>query len=213
MRPGPRALALVLLVLGPSPATAQPARLLDAVVAEVGGGAVTASDIALARALRLFDFEPTAAPIAAADVERYIDVRLVLAEARLLDIEPTAAEVEAAWQAAVARAGGRAALEAWLAGTGVDRAWARAAVADDLRRREFIALRFGEFVFHTEEELVAELGAEPDTPEARERARARLAAAAIEASLAVWLAETRARVPLRLLDETPLPAPFPPPGR
>ena len=117
-------------------------RFLDRVVAEVDGALVTASDVAIARALGLFELNPSPRAIEATDVERYVDGRLLTREATRLGLETTADERAEAWAAAAGRAGGQAVLAAWLRTGDVDPAWARRLVDEDLIRRRFIALRF-----------------------------------------------------------------------
>lgn len=194
LRPGVRALALALaLVTAPAPA----ADLVDSVLADVDGQPVTASDIALARAIGLHGFEPAQTPIMAADVERYVRVRLVLAEARRLAIEVSADELGAAWEAAAARAGGPAALEAWLDARGIDRAWARRGVEDHVRWRRFIELRFVALAFVTPDEVTAALGSDTADAAARARAHDRLRGASAERALAAWLDERASLAAIR----------------
>jgi hypothetical protein len=57
--------------------------LIDAVVGAVGSTAVTASDIALARALGLFGFTPSEEPIGSADVDQYGAALVAVLEAHL----------------------------------------------------------------------------------------------------------------------------------
>ena len=91
-----------------------------------------ASDVAIARALGLFDLTPAPRAIEATDVERYVDGRLLTREATRLGVETTAEERAEAWAAAADRAGGQTALEAWLRIADVDPAWARRLVDQDL---------------------------------------------------------------------------------
>ena len=118
----------VALLLGAAPA---PAQVLDTVLAQVDSRTIAASDIALARALGVFGFAPTSAPIERADVERFADVLLILAEARRTAIVVEAPQVDRAWAALAARIGGEPALESWLAERAIDRDWARRFVHDD----------------------------------------------------------------------------------
>jgi hypothetical protein len=199
-------------------AAAPPAPVLDAVVAEVEGGIVTASDIALARALGLFGYARppaagavgTAAPIRVADVERMVDVALVLGEARRLGMAAPADEVEVAWRAAAERHGGPAALDAWLVSRGIEREWARRLVRDDADWRHFVDQRFGVFAFVTPDEVAALLGPGRHPPEAEERARATLRERQTRDRLAAWLGERRrdARVRRLLADGEQVSLPF-----
>lgn len=191
-----------------------PGGFVDAVLAEADRRLVTASDVALARALGLFGLQPSAAPIGAPDLERTIGARLVLAEAERLDIGPPPEAVEQAWQAVTARLGGAAALTAWLARAGVEPDFARAAVADEARRRHFVDLRFRAFVFVPERDVTQALGPGPHDAEARARAREALVAREVERRLAEWLREAEGRLAVRrlLAPGRTVPCPLPMPG-
>jgi hypothetical protein len=188
-------MALVLAALG-APAGAAPV-LVETVVAEVGGTPITAGDVALARALGLFDLPPAAGAITAEHVERYIRARLVVDEAARLDLAVEDAEVDAAWQRLAGARGGPVAFEAWLAGHAVEPAWARRLLREHLVQERFVELRFGAFVFVLEEDVTAALGPGQHTPEARARARERLRAEIAGRRLAEWLQETAQRVEVR----------------
>jgi hypothetical protein len=177
-------------------------RFLDRVVAEVDGALVTASDVAIARALGLFELNPSPRAIEASDVERYVDGRLLAREATRLGLETTADERTEAWATTAGRAGGEAVLAAWLRSADVDPAWARRLVDEDLIRRRFIALRFQELAFVSEADVTAALGPGAHGETAREAVRARLESDAARRQLGEWLVETRARsVIRRLVDE------------
>jgi hypothetical protein len=193
---------------------AAPASFLDAVVGELNGKTITASDIALARALGLFGLSPSASPIDAAAVERFTDVLLALEEAERLGLEAPAEQVEEGWRAAATRAGGIEALSAWLEQAAVDPAWARRLVVADLRWRRFLELRFRAFVFVTESEVEAELGPGEHPEAARARARADVVERAVRRSLTDWLAEARRRATVRglLAPGEQIPVPFPMPS-
>ncbi len=203
----PLAAALLLCLPG-----AARAALLDAVLAEVELRVVTASDIALARALALFGLRPSPAPITAPEVQRYLDGFLLAQEAGQLDVRVTEEEVEAEWRAAGEAAGGLPRLQAWLEAIGGSAAWAKEFLARDLRRRRFFDLRFRAFAFVTEFDVDRALGPGAHSPAAREAARQRLLARTVERSQAEWLAEARARTPIRLLLSDPVPLPFAMPG-
>jgi len=208
------ALVLAAGLLAPAPAATAPA-LVDAVLAAVDAAPVTAGDVALARALGLFGFTPSSpAPIVAADVERLIRARLVVDEAERLDIVIGDADLEAAWRALAERHGGGAALDARLARSAVEPAWARRMLRDHLRHERFVELRFRAFVFVLEDEVTAALGPGEHAPAARERARERLRAELADRRLAEWLEEAARRVPTRRLlspdDTVSLPWPTPP---
>ena len=195
----------LLAVFGPLGAAAMShadVRFFDRAVAEIDGALVTASDVAIARALGLFDLNPAPRAIDATDVERYVDGRLLAREAARLDLETTADERTEAWAAAAGRSGGQAVLETWLRAADVDPAWARRLVDEDLIRRRFVELRFRDLAFVSEAEVTAALGPGAHGEAAREAVRARLEGDAARRRLGEWLVETRARnVIRRLVDE------------
>jgi hypothetical protein len=201
-------LAVVTALLAPASAPAAPV-LVDRVLAAVGDSLVTASDVALARGLALFGFQPAATSITAAEVERMIRARLVVDEARRLDLVVEEAEVEAAWRALADRRDGSAALAAWLADNAIEPAWARGRLADHLRHERFLELRFRAFVFVLEEDISAALGPGEHLPAARDRAREQLRAEIVGRRLAEWLQEAARRTRIRRLlpadQEVPLP--------
>jgi hypothetical protein len=130
--------------------------LVDAVVGAVGSTAVSASDIALARALGLFGFTPSEEPIGSADVDHYGAALVAVLEASRLGIGPTRAELDQAWTGLETQKGGAAALGAWLDATTIDIAWARRALEAHLRWHTWKTLHEG---------LIIETpGAAPETP-------------------------------------------------
>lgn len=188
--------------------------LADAVLADVAGYTVTASEVALARALAVFELAPSAAPLGADDVERVVGARLEVAEAERLGIGPSAAERDRAWADTAGRLGGAAAFAAWLDRAAVEPEWARRLVDSELARQQFIDLRFRAFVFVTEADVTAALGPGDHPPAERERRREALREAETDRRRAEWLREARARVPvwIRLgpADSVPCPLPMPP---
>jgi hypothetical protein len=171
-------------------------------VAAIDGAPVTASDVAIARALGLFELTPAPRAIEATDVERYVDGRLLVREAARLGLETTADERTQAWAAAAGRAGGQALLEEWLRAADVDPAWARRLIDEDLMRRRFVELRFRDLAFVSDADVTAAMGPGTHGEAAREAVRARLEDDAARRRLGEWLAETRARsVIRRLVDE------------
>jgi hypothetical protein len=208
-----RAPRLVLLLCGlalAAPARAE-VRFVDAVVAEVGGAVVTASDVALARALGLLGLAPAAGPLSAAEIERYVDGRLLADEAARIDVAVTDGERAEAWSAVAVRLGGESALAAWLAGAGVDASWARRTVEADLGMRRFVELRFQALAFVSEAEVSTALGPGPHSDGAREATRARLEDEAAHRRLTEWLVEARVRAAVRWLvsQADPIPDPLP----
>jgi hypothetical protein len=201
------------VALGATPSAS--AAVVDAVLADVNGTAITLSDIALARALGLFGFGPSDAPVSRPDVERLMDARLAEREAARLEIQGSTAAVEEAWRAAGTRAGGMAALTNWLETTGIDPDWAKQLVEADVRWRRFIEVRFRAFVFVAEADVAAALGTTAATPEEREQTRQRLIEEATQRDLARWLedARSRARISYAEAADGSLPPPFSGPGR
>ena len=190
------AVALVAALLHVSVAFAAP---VDTLLARVDARTISASDVALARALGVFGFAPSSSPITRADVDRFVDVLLVLAEAAKIGVEAEPAAVDAAWAAVATRAGGEAALTQWLADQAIDRDWARRMVEDNVVRSKFRDARFAAFVFPDEEAVTRELGPGQHDDDARERVRDRLThQAALEAE-AKWLADARRRASIRIL--------------
>ena len=201
---------LVALLLGAAPA---PAQVLDTVLAQVDSRTIAASDIALARALGVFDFAPTSVPIERADVERFADVMLILAEAGRTAIAVEPAQVDRAWAALAARIGGEAALDRWLAERAIDRDWARRFVRDDLVRATYLDARFASFVFPDEDAVSSALGPGPHDEKEREAARQRLIGEAAVKAQAEWLEGARRRASIKILlsPGTSVAAPFAPP--
>jgi hypothetical protein len=139
-------------------AWARPAEpgVVDAVVGAVGSTAVSASDIALARALGLFGFTPSEEPIGSADVDQYTAALVAVLEATRLGIGPTITELDQAWTGLETQMGGAPALRAWLEATMIDIAWARRAFEAHLRWHAWKTLHEG---------LTIETpGAAPETP-------------------------------------------------
>ncbi|HSD50069.1 MAG TPA: hypothetical protein VLG48_01585 [Candidatus Methylomirabilis sp.] len=215
MRRAVTALALVAAlagaVSGPGPEAS--AAAVDAVLGDVNGSVITLSDVALARALGLFGFDPSDAPVGPPDLERMVDARLVERETARLEIGGAAAVGEA-WQAVAARAGGVEALVGWLEAAGVDLDWARQMVESDMWWRRFIDVRFRAFVFVADTDVSAALGTVAATPEARERMRQRLIDEVTQRDLSRWLEDARSRAQIRVTDavNARLPLPFEAPG-
>jgi hypothetical protein len=206
-------LAACLLLLPAAPARGAAAVFVDAVLGTVEGRVVAASDIAVARALGLFGFTPSAAPIDAADVDRMLDASLLVAEAQQLDIGGSPEEVEAAWQAATERAGGPVALQRWLTDAGLEPGRVRSLVADHARWQHFIDARFRQFAFVLPEDLAGALGPGEHDPAAEERARERLRAEQAQREMTAWLRERAERAERRRLlqGDAQVPVPFPMP--
>ena len=172
---------------------------IDTLLAQVDARTIAASDIALARALRVFGFPPSSAPITRTDVDRFVDVLLILAEAGKIGVEAEPAAVDTAWAAVVARAGGEAALTHWLEDKAIDRDWARVMVGEDIVKSKFLDARFAAFIFPDEETVTRELGPGQHDDDARERVRDRLIRQAAVEAQAKWLADARRRASIKIL--------------
>lgn len=207
-----RALAglLVAVAIGAAIPADAAATFLDAVLAEVDGAIVTASDAAIGKALGLFGLEATPTSIHAEDVRRLADAWLAIAEADRLQIAPAPTDIEEAWGAAAARLGGMDVLRGWLDQAGLDEAWARRLVEADLRWRRFIEIRFRAFVFVSEEDVTKAIGPGPHTPGVREKAVSALREEIAHRELAAWLVEARSRATIRITgaESMGLPPPF-----
>jgi hypothetical protein len=117
--------------------------LVDAVLAQVESAVVSASDIAIARALGLFGFTPSDNPIDAADVDRYATALGEVLEATRLGLAPSVSEIDQAWADLEERRGGAQAFRAWLDLVAVDAAWARRALEAHLRWRAWAQFHEG----------------------------------------------------------------------
>jgi hypothetical protein len=193
----PAVVALVGLLLAPGLPAAAP--LLDVLLAVVEGRTVAASDIALARALGVLGFTPSTSPIAREEIERFVDVLLIVEEAARIGIAAEPEQTERAWAAVVERVGGDAALARWLDAQALDRAWARRFVEHEVVRARFFEARFAGFVFPDEAAVDQALGPGQHDEAAREAARARLIREVAERAQADWLREARRRVSIRIL--------------
>ena len=172
---------------------------IDTVLAQVGSRTISSSDIALARALGVLGFAPSASPIERLDVERFVDGLLMLEEAGRIGIEVEPAAIDAAWAAVGSRAGGDAALERWLDTNAIDRDWARRLVEEDLVKEKFLDARFVAFVFPDEDAVTRELAPGQHDESAREEARERLVRRAASDAQALWLADARRRASIKIL--------------
>lgn len=184
------------------------ARFVDAMVAQVDLYTIAASDIALARALGLYGLPPDKGPIRVEDVDRFIDARLIVAEAERLDIVPSAEALEKAWREVAARRGGMKRFREWLAEKGIAQDWARRMAHSDAQRKHFTEIRFERFVFIPEEEIKKALGPGPAGEDERERVREALRKKRAERQLALWLEEQRKRTPIRRFTDGEIPDPL-----
>jgi hypothetical protein len=208
-----RLTATVLSGVGLALVCAAGAAPLDRLLGVVDARTVAASDIALARALGAHGFTPSTDPITRADVERFVDVLLMLEEADRIGVAVEEAQIERAWAAVATRAGGQAALQRWLDAHAIEGAWVRRLLQADLRRVGFFEARFAAFVFPDEAAIAGRLGPGPPAEAAREQARQALAREAAERAQAEWLEAARKRAAILILlpDDAAVAPPFPPP--
>lgn len=194
-------------------AAAASAPLLDVLIGQVEARTIAASDVALARGLQLFGFAPATGPIGRGDVDRLVDVLLMVQEAERIGLSADEPEIERGWAAMVARVGSEAALQRWLDGYALDRAWVRRFVQADVLQAQFFEARFASFVFVGDEEVARVLGPGSHDETARERAREQLTREAAEKAQAEWLVGARGRASIRILlpDGRSVDPPFPPP--
>jgi hypothetical protein len=194
-------------------AAALSAPLLDVLLGQVEARTIAASDVALARGLQLFGFAPATGPIERGDVERLVDVFLIVQEAERIGLSADEPEIERGWAAMVARVGSEGALQRWLESNALDRAWIRRLVEADVLQAQFFEARFASFVFVGDEEISRVLGPGPHDETARERAREQITRETAEKAQAEWLVGARSRASIRILlqDGRPVDPPFPPP--
>lgn len=195
-------------------AAASSAPLLDVLLGQVEARTIAASDVALARGLQLFGFAPVTGQIERGDVERLIDVFLIVQEAERIGLSADEPEVERAWTAAAARVGSEAALQRWLQTYGLDRSLVRRLLEAEVLQARFFEARFAAFVFVGDEEIAKVLGPGEHDETARERARVQITRETAAKAQAEWLVAARRGASIRILlpDGSPVEPPFPPPG-
>jgi hypothetical protein len=184
------------------------AKFVDAIVAQVDLYTIAASDIALARALGLYDLPHLAGPIRPTDVDRFIDARLIIAEAERLSITPPPAVLEKEWRDVVVRRGGAAKFRGWLKEKGISMDWARRLANSDAQRKYFTDLRFARFVFIPQEEIDRALGPGTHGAEERERVRETLRQKQAAMNLSRWLDRQRTRADIRRFTTGMIPDPL-----
>jgi len=196
-----------------SVAAAPSAQPIDVLLAQVEARTVAASDVALARALSLLGFTPATGPIERGDLERFVDVLLIVEEAGRIGLAPDEPEVERAWAAMAARVGSEAELQQWLEAYAIDRAWVRRLVELDVLQALFFEARFAAFVFVGDEEITRVLGPGVDDESRRELARAQIARETAAKARAEWLTAARRKASIRILlpGGGTVDPPFPPP--
>jgi hypothetical protein len=178
-------------------------RLVDTVLAEIGSSPVMLSDVTLARALGALGLEPSSGPINDAELDHFLDAQLALREATQLGVDVSAADVDRDWQA-----GRGAALGPRLEAAGIDPAWARRLLEENLRVERFIDLRFRAFAFVTDFDVDEALGPGPHDEAERGRTRDRLRADMVARAFAAWTKDARQRVSVRRVA---VPGPWSPP--
>jgi hypothetical protein len=136
------ALLAASLCLLPGPAAAAADEVIDRVLAVVNGEVITLSDVRAAR--ELGRVQPGDAPDPVRVVlSQLIDRVLVLTEVdRFAPPEPTAVSIESAFESVVARFESPAAFAATLARLGIDGAFVRDLLREDLRIRAYLDQRF-----------------------------------------------------------------------
>jgi hypothetical protein len=195
-RPGAVAVALLVALLHVSFAPAEP---VDTLLAQVDARTISASDIALARALAVFGFAPSSSPITRTEVDRFVDVLLILSEAAKIGVTAEPGAVDTAWAPVATRAGGEEALTRWLEDKAIDRDWARLMVGEDIVKSKFLDARFAAFIFPDEEAVTRELGPGQHDDDARERVREKLIRRAAVEAQAKWLDDARRRASIKIL--------------
>jgi hypothetical protein len=171
------------------------AMVLDALVGVVGSRVIMLSDVRLARDLRR--------PLASPDEEILrvlIDRALMLAEVeRFQQPDPPATAVQAAFEALENRIGA-ADWAGLLRRHGVDAAYVRDYVSDDLRLEAYLRQRFTALAEPSDEEVAAayaarERGRDPATAPrpAMDALRQELRAARFDTLVEQWVSELRAR--------------------
>jgi hypothetical protein len=186
---------------------------LDVLLAQVESRTIAASDVALARALHLFGFAASPKPIERGDIERFVDVLLIVEEAGRIGLSADEAEVERAWEELAAHVGSEAALVQWLDTYALDRTWVRRFLAADVLRARFFEARFAAFVFVTDDEVARALGPGQHDETTRELVRSQIARETAEKAQVEWLVSARRRASIRILLEAgrSVDLPFPPP--
>jgi len=179
------------------------AQVIDRVLATVDGHLVTLSDVRTTTTLGL---TPAGAGTSARDaaLDRWIERLLVLQEVdRFAPPEPAAAAIDARTAAVLAPLGTADAARTTLALLGVDEAWVRLWVRDDLRIQAYTEQRFAGALEPTSDELenyyrehageFVRDGRELSADEAQVLAREHVMAARRRALVADWLDGLRRR--------------------
>ncbi len=122
--------------------TAAQVEVIDRVLAVAGGEVITLSDVRAARELGRVDVGYAAEPVRAV-LSQLTDRALVLAEVdRFAPPEPTVAALDEALDSVIARYASAGAFDALLTRLGIDRAYVRELLREDLRIRAYLDQRF-----------------------------------------------------------------------
>ncbi len=134
-------LAVAVSAAAPTAALAQ-GEVIDRVLAVAGGEVITLSDVRAALELGRVDVGAAADPVRAV-LSQLTDRALVLAEVnRFAPPEPTAVALDEAFLAVTARFPSSAAFDAVLVRQGIDPAFVRELLREDLRIRAYLDQRF-----------------------------------------------------------------------
>jgi hypothetical protein len=134
--------ALMVLALVGAAARVRADEVIDRVLAVAGGEVITLSDVRAARELGRVEPGNVADPTRVV-LSQLIDRALVLAEVdRFAPPEPAGSAIDAALDFVVARFPSPQAFDATLAGLGIDRAFVRELLREDLRIRAYLDQRF-----------------------------------------------------------------------
>jgi parvulin-like peptidyl-prolyl isomerase len=118
------------------------AEIIDRVLAIVGGGVITQSDVTMASEFGLVTVEKTDDPVAAV-LSRLIDRYVILAEVdRYAPAEPSPEAIDRAVQQVRATFPTAEAYDAALARSGIDQTRLRQTLRDELRIRAYLDRRF-----------------------------------------------------------------------
>jgi len=129
-------------ILALVPARSHAQEVIDRVLAVAGGEVITLSDVRAARELGRVDVRDADDPVRAV-LAQLVDRALVLAEVnRFAPPEPSAETIDATLDAVVARFPSADAFEATVARLGIDRAFVRELLREDLRIRAYLDQRF-----------------------------------------------------------------------
>jgi hypothetical protein len=186
---------------GDSEAIAGPQQLLDRIVARVGGGVITQTDVEAALAFGVVDAAPGEDRMASG-TRALVDRHLLLAEvSRFPPVEPPAAEIDALVARMRTAAGDQ--LAPLMKRTGLDEARIREMARDTLRIRTYVDQRFGSTAqvsvqeardyYESHRQAFTRNGVVAPFEEVEAAARQAAAAERRQRNVTQWLADLRAR--------------------